>query len=90
MRSIGLPAVVFLPYFHSVSRLQYNREIMLHCFHNIPHFSGGRKLAVLGERGKWVPVSTQRTKSVEVTPNSIVVHVEGVPGEVRNQNNITR
>ena len=43
----------------------------------------GHQLAILGEKGKWAPISPQRIKAVEFVADDVYVYVEGAPGEVR-------
>lgn len=51
-------------------------------FYTSPAISaGGKDLFILGERGKWVPVSPQRISGVEATSTGVSVSVSGVEGE---------
>lgn len=36
---------------------------------------------ILGEQQKWVPMSPQRISSINHSPSSLVIGLDGVPGE---------
>ena len=45
-------------------------------------FSMKNEIVILGERSKWVPVSSQRIQQVEEKNGNLLIDIMGKPGEV--------
>ncbi|XP_077969877.1 uncharacterized protein LOC120331113 [Styela clava] len=56
-------------------------DFQLWYFAPVIEVSSQSHVAILGQRNKWVPVSTQRIKNVEHKENDLLVDIEGMPGE---------
>ena len=44
------------------------------------------EIVILGERSKWVPISSRRIQRIEEKNGNILVDIMGKPDEVRNNN----